>query len=38
MTAKARILKGRSNRTTCTQHDWQEPWPMVVVKNHGQWL
>jgi hypothetical protein len=25
MTAKARILKSRGNRTTCTKHDLQEP-------------
>jgi hypothetical protein len=40
MTAKARILKVRHNQN-CDQHDWQEPWPMAVVRNCtqcGAWL
>jgi hypothetical protein len=40
MTAKARILKRRGNRT-CDKHHWQQPWPAAVVRlcaQCGAWM
>jgi hypothetical protein len=40
MTAKARILKNRSNQA-CTKHDWQEPWPIAALRQctqYGAWI
>jgi len=36
MTAKARILKSRSNRTSSTKHHWQQPWPAAFVRHCAQ--